>query len=232
VAKISDAINADLSRYEPLTTDVLAPKSLIVTDPRVGPNATIRCPLPPFGADVDVLRQVEKGTQVPVNRIIPLPMQTSAPPVKSTGVGASAAGSSSSSSSTALSLVAASVVINAGTLGPFASFSGSVAVTKKSFQLLSMSVNASCEVRLYGTAFAQNLDSIRLTDAPVAPEVVPNIISDVIFDTVPYLWPWQNRIAANQDTPQVGRLYVTVINPTNTILAGITVTITYLPLES
>jgi hypothetical protein len=179
------------------------------------------------------LRQFEQGAGVPQIRIIPPPMVVQTGATAATSGQLATSSSSSSSSSTTVSLTAASVTVNVGTLGPSASFIGTASVLKKSFQLLSITANAAVDVRLYGSATAQLLDEGRAVDDPVPAEVSQNIITDVLFDTTPYLWGWQNRIAANQDTPQTGTIYVSVINPSSSdTLTGVAVVITYLPLES
>ncbi len=230
---IRDAMGADLSGYSstPAPTKSTAP----VTQSTMRANTVLRCPLPPFGADVDALRQFEQGAGVPQVRIIPPPfIAPTATTAVAGGQFSGGASSSSSGGSTTVSLQAASVTINVGTLTPGASFSGAISVLKKSFQLLSMSATAACEARLYGTALAQLIDSARGTDVPVPAEVSQNVITPgVIFDTAPFIWGWQNRIGANQDTPQTGTVYVTVINPDPVnIISGLAIVITYLPLES
>ena len=230
---IREAVGADLSGYAPMTPDPTAKNTAPVTQSTMRASTILRCPLPPFGTDPDSLRQFEQGAGIPQIRIIPPPViAQAATTAKASGQFASSS-SSSSSSSTTVSLVAASVTVNVGTLTPTASFSGAVSVLKKSFQLLSISATAACEVRLYGTALAQLIDSARATDDPVPAETSQNIMTDVDFDTVPYIWGWQNRICANQDTPQTGTIYVTVVNPDpNNTISGLAVVITYLPLES
>jgi len=225
-------MGSDLSGYRP-TTDPVVKTTAPVTQSTMRASTILRCPLPSFGADVDSLRQFEQGAGVPQIRIIPPPVIAQvAKTAAASGQFASSA-SSSSSSSTTVSLVAASVTINVGTLAPLSSFSGSASVLKKSFQLLSISATQACEVRLYGTALAQLIDSGRATDDPVPAETSQNIMTDIGFDTIPYVWGWQNRICANGDVPQTGTIYVTVVNPdsSNTI-SGLAVVITYLPLES
>lgn len=232
MASIREAVGADLSGYAPMT-DPTPKNTAPVTQSTVRASTILRCPLPPFGTDPDSLRQFEQGAGVPQVRIIPPPV-IAPTATATTASGQFASSSSSSSSSTTISLVPANVTVNVGTLTPFASFSGSVAVLKKSFQLLSISATAACETRLYGTALAQLIDSARVTEAPVPAEISQNVITPgVIFDTVPYVWGWQNRIAANGDTPQTSTIYVTVVNPDpdNTI-SGLAIVITYLPLES
>ena len=104
-------------------------------------------------------------------------------------------------------------------------------IAAKAFQLFSISANAGCCVRLYGSAVAQNTDNARAIDAPVPAELTQNIIVDVVFDVVPYFWNTQNIVGVNADSPQGKALYVTILNATDTPLSNVTVFITFLPLE-
>ena len=227
---IHEAMGADLSQYEPAEP---SPRPSVATNTSVGPNPVLACPLPPMNADPDVLRQAEANRSIPTYRVIPLPQQiaTTAPSRTAAASTSSSSGSSSSSSSTT-NLVAASVSFNVATLTSLASASGQMAVTKKSFQLLSISANSACEVRLYGTALAQLIDNARVTDDPVPAETSQNVIVDVVLDTAPLIWNFQNVIGVNGDTPQTGTIYITVVNNTGSDIAGLTVTLVYLPLES
>lgn len=230
---IKDAVGSDLSRYQSMAPDLAAKTTTPITQSTMRASTILRCPLPSFGTDPDTIRQFEQGAGVPQIRIIPPPNIAATSATAATSGQLASSSSSSSSSSTTVSLTAASVTVNVGTLIPQASFIGTASVLKKSFQLLSMSASAAVDVRLYGTSTSQLIDEARLVDDPVPAEISQNIITDVLFDTVPYVWGWQNRIAANQDSPQSGTIYVTVINPsTSDTLTGVAVVITYLPLES
>jgi len=95
--------------------------------------------------------------------------------------------------------------------------------------LLLLSSSATCRVELYGNASIQAGDLARPLDTPpVSPQ---NIITDVVLDTVPYQWSWQNRIGANADNPQTSLVYITVTN-LNVSSSAITITVSYVPLES
>jgi hypothetical protein len=102
----------------------------------------------------------------------------------------------------------------------------------KSFQLLSLGASSPVEVRMYADPITQSGDAPRATDTAVPFEVVAGIITDVVFDTTPYQWNWQNRIGANAQSPQNASIYVSVINPSSAGISGATVTITYLALET
>jgi hypothetical protein len=203
------------------------------TQRTTGANPYIRCPLPPFNATVDTLRQFNENGKTPTRRVIPLPIST-----------ASGAGGTTNNNTTIIqqgggsgtptqaTLNSASVTLNVPSLNPGQAFTATV-VMAKSFQLLALNSSQGFEVRLYATAGTQSGDIVRTTDTAVPFEVVAGIITDVVFDTAPFVWNWQNRIAANADSPQTTNIYVTVLNPSQ--LAGVPagqVSITYLPLES
>jgi hypothetical protein len=73
-------------------------------------------------------------------------------------------------------------------------------------------------------------DAGRQKYAPPAAELANNIITDLVLDTAPYIWNWQNRIGANSNTPQTTNLYIAVTNLSGPTM--VQVNITLLPLES
>jgi hypothetical protein len=229
---IKDAVGADLSRYGPPQKPERPPVvPQMLTDNKPKANPSIRCPLPPFNSDPDTLRQFETGTTVPQIRVVPLPQAfMSNIAVSTTKVSTSASSSGGGGSSTPV-LTPLSAVLNTGPIAAGASVLKTVTM-KKSFQLLSISSSAACEVRLYGTAAAQGFDQARVTGSPVPPEISQNIVTDVVFDTKPYTWPFQNRVGANQDSTQGTTMYVTVVNTGTFALSSAVITISYLPLES
>jgi hypothetical protein len=199
----------------------------------LGGNPFLRCALPPFNAGSDTLRQFNQNGKIPTRRVIPLPVSTTVGGnvTNVTNTSVTQAGSSSGGSTVA-TLTARSVSINVPSLAPGGTFTA-IAQTAKSFQLLQLSATAAVEVRLYGDTVTQGSDIIRLTDTAVPFEVTPGVITDVVFDTAPYVWTWQNRAGVNADSPQTSNVYVTVVNP-STVAATVNsvVTIMYLPLES
>jgi len=220
---LKDAIaNAKLPNFVPA---IAAPMTISVQPPTPSPNANMRFILPSFNQDPDSIRLAESNT--PKIRIWPRPQQTAGAATATTA--ASTSSSSSSSSSSTAALASATATVTTATL--LTSFSGSV-VMAESFQLLSISVNRACEVRLYGTPTAQSIDAYRATDAPVPPETTAGIIACVTFDTAPYTWGFQNVCGANQLNPQSNLLYVSVINTNPLIQTPVTVTIQFVPMES
>jgi hypothetical protein len=231
---IKEMQGANLKGYTPSPAPQPPVVAQTITGDRLKANPSIRCPLPPFNSDPDTLRQFENGTLSPKIRVLPLP------PNSGSGGGAttivnniSTSGSSGggTSTNTTTTLVASSVTPVTGLLIAGGVFTGTVQLAK-SFQLLSISASAPCEVRLYGTAAAQAFDAARPLDAPVPPEVMSNLIVDVVLDTLPYFWPLQNITGANQDTPQSKTLYMSVFNLAGVPETNISVTIAYVPMEN
>lgn len=224
----------------PSLKELLAVKSLpgfepAKTVPPVGGTLAVqnpyrRCPLPPFSTTPDTLRQFDESGKIPARRVIPLPNQVA-------GTGGSVTNitqvtnpaSSSGGGSTTLTLVEASVTITVPALAAGQSFSTSVQMSR-TFQLILLNSRQACEVRVYGTALAQAADVPRSTDSAPPFETSQNIITDVVFDTSPFQWNFQNRVAGNADNPQTPTIYVTVINPSAVGVGGNLVTLTYVPL--
>lgn len=194
-------------------------------------NPWIRCPLPPFNAGPDTLRQFNENGKVPTRRVIPLPQAPTGGTgsvINNTSVTETGGGGSGGT----ISLAARTVVVNAPVLAPGGVFQITVQMAK-SFQLLSITASNPVEVRIYGSSTTQASDVARLTDTAVPFEIVSNVITDVVFDTSPFQWNWQNRIGANADNPQSLNVYVSVINPSQSTGSPATiVTIQFLPLES
>ena len=200
----------------------------------VGTNPYLRCPLPPFSATVDTLRQFNESGMVPARRVIPLPISSSTgnSTVTETAVtsSSSSSGGSGGGGTTPTSLTAKTITLSVPSILPGGSFQASV-VLAKSYQLLQVTATVPVEFRLYSSIAARTSDRTRGTDVPVPFEVFSGIITDVVFDTAPYLWSWQNRIGANTDSPQTTNGYISIVNPTNGSLSPGTVTIRFLPLE-
>jgi hypothetical protein len=229
MSSIKDAMAADLSGYSPVSSP---PKSaipqVIVNYPKA--NVFIRCPLPPFNSNPDTLRQFETGSDAPQIRVWPLPQLSAASTTVISG-GTTTSSSSSGSSTTSTSLPIKTATLTTGVIPAGGFFSGTISLAK-SFQLVSITANSACEVRLYGSSLIQSFDSARLPDAPVPAEITSNIITDVIFDTSPFTWSWQNRIGANQDASQTTNAYISIFNTGVAALASVQVFISYIGLET
>jgi hypothetical protein len=216
--------------YEPVPLDS-SPASQAI--PANNARMNLRCPLPPSHADPDVIRASENGPSSPVFRIMPLQPQTVTGTVVENSGGSSTAsgGGGSGSSSSTTNLVSKSVSLAINSLAGNSAILTNVTMAK-SFQLVSIAASAACCVRLYGSGSAQSTDSVRQVDAPVPAELTQNIIIDVVFDTSPFLWGTQNFVGVNQNSPQNNSMFISILNPSPTPISGLTITITFVPLES
>ena len=213
--------------YIPVENAPTAPPATSPVDDAQFSSPTVRCPLPPTNADADSLRTFQKGSSTPQFRVMPLPPQTGGSITVTEGGSSSSSGGSGGG--TAISAATTvSITVNIPANGATIT---SIAATQ-SFQLLSISTNAPCCVRLSGNAAAQDTDSSRVIDAPVPAELTQNIIIDLVFDTAPYFWTTQNIVGVNADSPQGTTLYVTVLNPNAVAISNLTVYVTYVPVET
>lgn len=197
----------------------------------LGANPFIRCPLPPFNVSPDTLRQFEENGKVPTRRVIPLPAVTAASSgntIVNNNVTVSGS-SSSSGGTTSVTLQANTVSVDIPSLEAGAAATVTVNMATVAV-LMILGASDQCEVRIYGDPLSQAIDVSRATDNSPAFESTTGLVSDVVFDTTPYIWNWQNRVFVNQDSPTTSNLYLTVINPTSGIVTP-SVTITYLALE-
>jgi hypothetical protein len=224
---LSDAIaNAKLPNYVPVPA---APNAVAVQPPPASTNTNMRFILPPFNADPDSVRQFESNS--PKIRIWPRPQQTGGTSTAQTVTSAFGALASTSSSSASVTLLPKTAVFTTNILPAGSSYQTTIQLSK-SFQLLNITSNVPCEVRIYGTQQAQIFDTPRPTGNPVPPEITQNILTCVTLSSFPYVWDWQNRVGANQDIPQTSAIYVTVFNVVPTSASPATVSITYIPLET
>ena len=230
---ISQAQQADLSGYEPVeapTTPALP--ALIKNTP--SSDVFNRCPLPPFNIDPDTLRQFENtGSGVPQMRVIPLPAQSNgtSTTITKTGTSSSSSGSGGGGGSTNTNLAIKSASFLTGSIAASGWQLGTISLSE-SFQLISISANAACCVRLYGTSNSQSFDAPRAVDAPVPAEITQGLITDVVFDTSPFSWGFQNAIGANQNSVPSPLIYITVLNTQPGSVTGISITVSYIPLET
>lgn len=234
MASLKQAQNTDLTGYEPV-----APRAIGALPPMMDfqpvYNPYIRCPLPPISVTPDSLRQYYVGGQVPQFRVLTPPNTSnggsgngSSTTVIQTAV--STTTSSSGGTSTSTSIVAKSISLTTAILNPNDIYFGSIS-TSKSFQLLNISSSSPCRIEIYGSNIAQTLDAGRGLDVAPTPGTQQDLITDIVLDTAPYQWSWQNRVGHNADNPQNGVAYVTVTN-IDAISEAITITLIYVPLES
>jgi hypothetical protein len=235
---LSERTNPDLTGYTPaeMPNQNSRPQAVSPsTDLQPGFSSFMRCPLPPFwSTSPDSLRMFYTGGIVPQNRLF----NPTAPVIGATGtttenVSVSSSGSSGSGGSSGGNTPSTSVLqtaIMTPNLQPNGQFVSSITMSRV-FGLVNVSANAACRVQFYGSASAQSSDLYRPLDvAPPAGSTV-NLISDVILDTAPYVWQFQDRLGSNQDNPRMPVAYITVTN-IGSMVSSITATITYAPIVS
>jgi len=195
------------------------------------PSPRMRTAVPGTNADADLINQVGKGGSNPQFRMLPLPPATGASTTVIEKGGSSSSSSGGGGSSSTVTLLPKTATIPVPSLGAGSLAMLSVSLSQ-SFQILSAASNNPCDVRLYGSATAQSTDATRSSDAPVPAEAKQNIILNVIFDTVPYIWYCQNIVGANGLAPQSTLLYLTVVNASTGPISGTVITIVYVPIET
>ena len=219
---------SNLKGFEAAETPQKGVPPLVVPQKTTGVNPYIRCPLPPFNAGPDTLRQFDENGKIPARRVIPLPVSTnssgSTTVIQNTSVTSSSGGGSGT-----IVVAIKTVTVNAGPLLPGQSALLKATVAKAAV-LMILGSSDLCEIRIYGDKITQAGDLPRATDTAVPFEITPGVVTDVVLDTHPLQFNWQNRLFVNQDSPQTTNLYVTVVNPTGATVTP-SITITYLPLE-
>lgn len=231
---LTDALAADLSGYAPVENTSgpgKAPRPEVSLQPVL--SSMIRCPLPPVNATPDSLRSFYVGGLIPQHRLM-IPMVSSptnggGTVIENTTVTSSTSSSSGSGSSTN-NITSVRATFVTPSLAPGDSYQGVINMSR-TFQLLSVSANVACRIQLYGTSTSQSTDSSRGIDVPPGAGVFQNIITDVVLDTSPYQWSYQNRGGANADSPSAPVAYITVTN-LDTLATAVTVVVEYTALES
>lgn len=227
-------MTTDLSEVAPLLPSQAGPMPSL--DETANSHAMTRCPLPPiFSSNPDSLRQFDAKGQVPQHRILSPSLQGDVSTFSGTineyvssGV---TAGGGSVTSSNAPSLTAAQQSLTTAVINPNDAYAGALQLNCKSFQVLTVTANMAVRVQLYGTQTAQRLDLSRPLDVGPAPGTTQNLIFDIVLDTAPFQWSFQNVVGANGDAPQTPQVYLTVTNLGQSSAAA-TLTFLYVPLET
>lgn len=127
---------------------------------------------------------------------------------------------------------AAIASFSTGTLAVNAIANGTVTMAKM-FTLMHVQVSGAARVRLYINSAARTADSGRSNQTPPVPGTQAGIFADLYLDTSDK-WQWQMTPAAigyNWDATQSTTIYWAVTN-IGTVAANLTVTLTYVPMES
>lgn len=231
---LSEALQTNTEGYSPVPSEAYNQPTISVptNDLQPGYNTMIRCPLPPiFQAAPDSLSQFYLNGKVPQTRLLSALINANTSGGSGGTVNESVLISGGVGPTPPPQTLAEQTVIITTVLAPNQQFVSSLNSIGHSFQLLSVASTSPARVQLYGTASAQTNDLARLIDQPVPAGVTQNIITDVVLDTNPLQWFFQNRIGANGDAPQKTVLYITVTNLTGAT-TPVTVTLQYVPLES
>lgn len=195
-------------------------------------NSNMRCPVPPTSFTPDSSQQFYRGHTLPQFRAFT--------PGTLTGTSASGGGGTTvnnvvqtggSSTTTTVSLTVKTASVTTSVLSPGQNFTGVISMSRM-FAIQQVTASGAARIRLYATASAQSVDVSRTSAQPPAYGTTQGLIAGVSLNTVPYMWLFTPpAIGTNGDTPTMPQAYITV-----TQLGGmsgtITVTITYLPLQS
>ena len=194
-------------------------------------NPFLRCPLPPvWQTTPDSLRQFFQGFRVPQTRLFNPQSNTNGGGTVTVNQFANSSSESSGGSSTSVVIAATQVSINTTSISPNSTFTG-VLKLSRSFQLLGVTSNYASRIQLYGTALEQLADSYRGLDVPPPAGTIQNIICDVVLDTNPYQWSFQDRVGSNADTTPSSNVYITITN-LDAATGVLTVNILYVPIAT
>lgn len=231
MATLEQATSVDTSkmtRIEPPTR----PAFPVVPDAEQQPGLSmfLRCPMPPISVTPDTLRQFYRGGQIPQHRVVTPLTQIGGSSSSSGGSSTTVISTGSSGSSDtdtdddSVSPTITSITTPTITLGT--SYLGTIPIDL-SFDVLQVSVDNACRVRLYSTAAAQAADQFRDNNTLPTAGTQHGIIFDLYLDTADKFNWLMSPVApgANGDSPQSSTLYITV-DPISTS-TGITVTILY-----
>jgi hypothetical protein len=226
---LRETIGQDLSNYVPVDRPTSIPPAPPSKDLQPGYNPYIRCPLPPIWQTTpDSLRQFYQNNLVPQVRLFNPPNIVSGS--GTTIINNSAVSSSSGGSSSTTSLAITNTSVRTPAIIAGNKFAGSFTLSK-AFELLTITASSPCRIQLYGTLAAQSADSYRPLDVSPPAGTTQNIICDVVLDTAPLIWSFQNREGANADNPVSSTIYLTVTN-LDAITDVITLTVAYIPIVS
>lgn len=233
---VSDAIASDTSGYTPTSDTSSQVSGVPGSDLQPTYNTMMRCPLPPiFAATPDSLRQFYVGGKVPQTRLLSVPTGNSTSGGGAGGNSVSDVGFVTNNSSTVInnggtSPLGQQAVLVSATLNPGDRFTGVVNIAK-CFQLLGLNASSPARVQIYGTVAARSSDLYRGIDQPLPAGTVQNVVCDIVLDTSPCQWSFQNRCGVNGDSPQNPLAYMTITN-IGSATTPITVNIQYVPVES
>lgn len=227
---LAERTGVDLSGYEPAEKPTPIAGSGPSQNLEPGLNIFLRCPMPPvWQTTSDSLRQFYQNGIVPQTRLFNPPNNNGSGFGGTTINNVSGSGSSSSSSSTTIVTLAVSQLsVKTPLILPGNVYSGSFTFSK-SFQLMTVTASSACRIELYGTKQAQLNDAFRGLDVPPSAGTTQGIICDIVLDTAPLNWQFQDRIGSNGDNPVSSTIYISVTN-LDTLPDIVTLTFEYVPI--
>ena len=229
---LSDAQKPAPSNYVPMERPA-PPIASASTQPNLTPgqNVNMRCPVPQTQFSSDARDQFYRGNTIPQFRTF------SPPPLTGSTAGGTSGGTTTnnvtnnSTTNTTVSLKPLNASLTTPVLNPGDTYTTSVAFARM-FAIIRLTATSAARARVYATLQAQTLDLTRATTQAPAFGTTQGLILDVTMDTAPYNWltTWL-PVGANGDSPASPLSYVTV-DQIASMSGPITVSFSYLPLES
>jgi hypothetical protein len=171
-------------------------------------NSMMRYPLPPVTVSPDSLRQFYRGGILPQKRLLSPPtIGTSGGTGKTTIIGTSS--NVTVPASTVLKVKQTAITTTSLGIDQIAN---AVVLLGKTFQLVTIASNSSARIELYGSSQIRSIDSFRAIDTPPDAGTNQGIICDLVLDTSPLIWNFQNLTGTNGDAPQTNVVYAAITN--------------------
>ena len=219
------------------------PDDYNITQPDLNPQAApssdlqptlspmMRCPLPPIAVSPDSLRQFYRGGMLPQKRLFGPSnnkLSGSGGTTNVTVAGASENISVGPPPTPPLAVKQTAIVTASLGVGQTAN---AVVLLGKTFQIADITSNKPSRIELYGSSQARSIDSSRVIDTTPAAGVNNGIICDLVLDSSPLIWSFENLVGNNNDNPQNNVVYAAITN-LGTGNTSIVVTIVYVPFVS
>ena len=194
-------------------------------------NPNMRCPVPQTNFSADANTQFYRGNTVPQYRTFSPATLTGATSGGSGGSVSTSNVTNNTTTTTTVTLKPLNASLTTPVLNQGQTYATSVAFSRM-FAIIRLTATAAARVRVYATSQAQTLDLTRATTVAPSFGTTQGLILDVTMDTSPYNWltTWL-PVGANGDSPATPLAYVTV-DQIAAVSAPITVSFSYLPLES
>jgi hypothetical protein len=227
------------NRQEPLDPEVYSRAPVRAPVPPADPewqprfNANMRCPVPPTNFNTDSSQQFYRGNTLPQFRTFsPNTLTgTSGAGVSGGGSGTTTIVQQGSSTTTTVTLTPKTASVTTAVISFGQNFQG-ILQTSRMFAIQSVTASGAARIRVYATAAAQTADLSRTSAQSPAYGTTQGLIAGVSLTTVPYIWLFTPpAVGTNGDSPTTPQSYITV-GQLGSMSGSITVTVTFLPLQS